>query len=685
MEPLFFIIVALLLGTLTRHLLKKFPVPYTVLLVIIGLLIGALVRFNVVPEFMHTFSKSVEWAGNIDPHIVLFVFLPTLIFEAAFSMDWHTFRKTSVNATLLAAPGIVIALVLTGVLLMGLKFAGVGLADWTWQIALMFGAVISATDPVAVVAILKELGASKRLSTLIDGESILNDGTAIVLFMVFYLPLSGADSGMNPIVNFLWVAAGGLILGIIISRVVMFWLKRVFNDSMVEIIVILAAAYLTFFIAEDFLHVSGVLALFGLGISMASTGKTKISPEVQKFLSEFWELAVYICNTLIFIIVGVVIAVKVKFTVSDIIVLVILYAGIHIVRAIMIAILYPLMKKSGYGINFKDSIVAWYGALRGAVGLALALIVSSLEVLPVEVRDQFLFLTAGIVVLTLLINATTVKIVVDKLGLTKISESKASIVNAAYREIYDTSKKNYSELSDDRFFRHADLKKIETFLPSHEYIESDVNTGDSAISELRRRVLEKEKAKYWEIYNNGIINSDSVVKLTEAVSELLDSDGNLPLHERNDLEHMLKNKKFVSVFKNVPLLRKVYSKTNYQSLSMSYYFGLAFIEAQTANIEMLDSLKETLKARDSEFNDIEIIHEEVSQNLIHGLTFIRNFKKLYPEIYIEIVTRQAAQIMLNKEKNKVEELLEAGTLENSEAQRLVEDVEARMKKLQKGI
>ncbi|OFY37595.1 MAG: hypothetical protein A2Z69_01160 [Bacteroidetes bacterium RBG_13_44_24] len=683
MESLLFIIIALILGTLTRHLLKKTPVPYTVLLVVTGVLLGVITRFHFISESFEVVYRSISWAGSINPHVVFFVFLPTLIFEAAFGMDWHTFRKTSVNATLLAGPGILIALGLTAVLLIGIRNLNIGLRNWTWPVALMFGAVISASDPVAVVAILKEMGASKKLSTLIDGEAILNDGTAIVLFMVFYLPLSGQVTELNPFLDFLKVAVGGTLFGLIMARFVMFWLKNVFNDAMVEIVVLLASAYLTFYIAEEFLHVSGVLALFGLGITMASVGKTRISPEVIKFLHEFWELAVYLANTLIFIIVGVIIASRVNFTIGDFVVLIILYVGIHVARAVMIALLYPFMKRSGYGVTFKDSVVTWYGALRGAVGLALALIVAGMETLPVEIRDQFLFLTAGIVMLTLLINATTIKFIVDKLGMTRMAASKAIILNQTFQTVSDEMEKEVVKISSDRYYKNADDGIIKSYLPRYKKVKVESTLKSNELAELRRRVLEKEKANYWEQFNKGIISSETVIKLTESISEMLDRNGNMQLDERSDLENMLRNSKFLNKLQNIPWLFIIYRQLNYNKLVLSYDFGMGFVTAQNANLELINGFKKSMALTpDAEVNNDQL-RDEISQNIIHGQTFLRNFKKFHHDIYIEVATKKAVQTLLNNEKAKVEELLESGRIDLNEAEKLFASIEERMKIIHK--
>jgi NhaP-type Na+/H+ or K+/H+ antiporter len=135
MTPLLFVIIALIIGAGTRHWLRKSPLPYTVTLLVIGLILGAMNRLGWFGEFsigsLHLnvdfLASSLNWAGHIDPHLILFVFLPTLIFEAAYAMDVHTFKKTSANAFILAVPGIIISLVVTGAFIMMLRFHGLGL------------------------------------------------------------------------------------------------------------------------------------------------------------------------------------------------------------------------------------------------------------------------------------------------------------------------------------------------------------------------------------------------------------------------------------------------------------------------------------------------------------------------------------------------------------------------------
>ncbi len=686
MEPLFFIIIALLIGAGTRHFLRKSPIPYTVTLLLFGIALGIINRLGYLDQgtILSTLGKSIEWGGHIDPHVILYVFLPTLIFEAAFAMDVHTFKKTLSSAVLLAVPGIIIAMLLSGLIMIGIKTGRIGLYGWTWNIAFMFGAVVSATDPVAVVSLLKELGASKKLGTLIEGESLLNDGTAIVIFMVFYTTLTSGAASTSPVIQFTEVALGGILLGFVIAGATIIWVRRVFNDAMVEITIIVVAAYLTFFIAEYFLHISGVLGLVALGLVMASLGRTRISPEVEHFLHEFWELAAFIANTLIFVIVGVVIAQRPVFTAIDFLILGILYIGIHIVRAIVIAIFFPVMKRLGYGLKRKEAYVIWWGALRGAIGLALALVVAEMDSthLSQEIRNQFLFLIAGIVALTLVINATTISWLVNKLGLSKIAPAKLQMILNAREYLRTASENSIEKIKKDRFMNRADWNKVKKFLPGKvKKEEYEDNLKVETIAETRRRVLEKEKSSYWRQFKDGLLGATAVQRLSEAVNDILDAGGMISLSERKDLEELWKTPKLLNKMQNLPLIGKVAERWFFDKLSLSYDSARGFVEAQEEAIKLIESLYRQAGDDEDQNKTLGIIEEEINTNRIQGLTFLRNLRKNYPEIYNAISTRQAIRSMLNYERHTVERLQKKGQINSQEASKMLVNIDKRMKRL----
>jgi len=689
MEPLFFIVIALIIGAGTRHFLRKSPLPFTAMLLIIGLGLGFGVKYGLFEGGLSTLHIAIDWAGNIDPHIILFVFLPTLIFEAAFAMDIHTFKKTATNAILLAVPGIIIALLLTAVLVIVLRNYGMGFGGWGWPMALMFGAVVSATDPVAVVALLKELGASKKLGTLIEGESLLNDGTAIVIFMVIYLPIIGVATA-SPLVEFGRVAFGGTLLGIIIGGVTIAWVKRVFNDALVEISVIVSAAYLTFFVAEHFLHVSGVLGLVALGLTMAGVGRTRISPEVEHFLHEFWELAAFIANTLIFIIVGVVIAVRTDFTANDFLILGIIYIGIHIIRAIVILVLFPFMRKAGYGLTVNESCVLWYGALRGAIGLALALIVAGVDdkYISEEIRNQFLFLLAGVVTLTLLINATTIKFLVSALELNKIPAVKALMMSNAFQHLTNDTEKALELIKGDRFLSGANWNSVREYLPHPKVpeISEEERASMDTRAETRRRILEKEKSSYWGQFKNGLLGPNAVQRLADGISETLDKGGAIPLSERPYLEQLWGTSPFLSKLASMPIIGNFAKSSLSDGLAMSYDTAKGFVVAQEEVLKLVDSMaasndNESTDSNEENAKTVSMLKEEITQNRLRGLEYIKNLRSENPEIAVAIETKQAIRSVLNHERGTIQSLQKQGRIEADEAEKMIVSVEERMKLL----
>jgi len=359
----------LLVGALLRQTTKNLPIPYTLQLLIIGTALGVLLRNS---EWDDAFQQSVSRLGEMDPHLLLHVFLPPLIFESAASLEWHLFTRSKLHISFLAGPGLLLASALTGVALLKIlnnsnRFQEDLLASecpsdaWSFPTALILGVIMSATDPVAVVALLKDLGCKASLATTIEGESLLNDGTALVMYTILIKLIEGdtSDNVWDYLVTFVKMSIGGALFGIAFAVVVVQWLRTVFNDSLTEITITLCAAYLCFFIAEYFLHVSGVLAVVCLGLYFGQIGRTSVSPEVAHFLEEFWQCLGYIGNTLIFVVAGTVIGFKLPaFPVSELGLMFVMYLICTAVRALVILLTFLIFKAFGCDLEFRDQIVA---------------------------------------------------------------------------------------------------------------------------------------------------------------------------------------------------------------------------------------------------------------------------------------------------------------------------------------
>lgn len=283
----------------------------------------------------------------------------------------------------------------------------------SWNSAVLYGAIASATDPVAVVALMKELGASRRLATLVEGESLLNDGTAMVVFNVVFEIIKGdAEIGPGILGSFVRLALGGPLLGIVVAIFASSWLKRIYNDSVLEVNLTIVCSYLIFFLAEStILKVSGVLAMTGFGLYMNFKGKTKISIASEESVHHVWSYIGFFAETIIFLLTGVICGDKVLhneyITGKDYGMLFAHYAWQHVIRFGLLFISWPLLKKMGYGLSFKQLILLAYAGLRGAVGLTLALICYSDNEMDERTKTIILFHTAGLAFLTIIINGTT--------------------------------------------------------------------------------------------------------------------------------------------------------------------------------------------------------------------------------------------------------------------------------------
>ncbi len=676
LAPLIFVVVCLVLGAILKSLLKKTTFPYTVGLFAIGIVIGLLDRFGVFPET--GFLKSaVDFAGNMDPDLILFIFLPILIFDGAYELDLHVFRKSLLNSTLLAGPGMVIAMLLTGVFIMGMASFIPACEGWNWNYAFMFGALISATDPVAVVALLKELGTSKRFSTLVDAESMLNDGTGIVLFMLFFGVYTNAGAVADPFLNFLIVVFGGMLLGWVTARFTIWLLGKVGGEEAVQNSVIIVSSYITFILAQSILDVSGVIALVAFGLTITNAGRPKLKPEVNHFMDQFWELMAYIANTLIFIIVGVVIAMKIELSWTSLLLVILVYVGVNIVRMLVISILYPFMKKAGYGLTRRESFILAWGGLRGALGLTLALMVSYTLEIPEDIRRQILLFTGGIVTLTLAVNATTMRWLLLKLGLTKVPSAKMLLDYSLKKQITDNSEKYLERLKKREALEVANWALVEKFLPEPETAPVvSIQTKD-VLADVRLRVIEKERALCWNLYNEGIISNISLKKLLASLDELYDRDGHMPLFYRKSIFKYYDYPFYIRWTQNKESIKKWVDRYAHERVINGYDMGRGFVITQKESLKLVKDFSNSSVLSDSKKEALLQLVKEIEENIDRIEQSILNLSKEYPISYRCAVTRKAIRMLLANEKRQIEQFQNDGLLSSAEAQTITADLDER--------
>jgi len=464
--------------------------PYTVQLFFFSGCIGTLIHgpfacSNFLRADFGEFGASMMVLARIDPHTLMYVFLPPLVFASAYASHFHIMRIAIGQFTLLAGPGMLISAVLTALIFYGI-FDKMDTPDGQpygfndFSLCLMLGSILSATDPVAVVAVLKEVGASKKLATIIEGESLVNDGTAYVLFTVcfqMYLYSLGVrddyatnHDGWSICGAFITLSFGGLLVGWIFGVVSSHWLSRIDDDELAEMAITLFTCYLAFYTAELF-HTSGILCCVSLGVYYSYKGKSNISVAAHEPVEKFWEALEYIANTLVFFIAGLISAERAiwhkETTAAEFGKAFLLYILCSIIRMGVTFMFYPCLKKMGYGMSVKDCFVIGFSGLRGAVGLSLALLVEQNENVPVHIRRKVMFFTATLAFGTLVVNGTAMKWLLNKLGMTKVTHAQMLALKHA-EDALDVKMKEFKVkfMEEDNLLKDVDWKSADEVLES---------------------------------------------------------------------------------------------------------------------------------------------------------------------------------------------------------------------------
>ncbi|MEO7456340.1 MAG: sodium:proton antiporter [Gemmatimonadaceae bacterium] len=390
------IILLYCIATLIAIAAQRFKVPYTAALLFAGVALGAT---HVVP--LPHLTKDLLFA----------VFLPGLLFEAAYHLEVHELRDNAWTITALAVPGVVAAIGLTAALLVaGTHLIGsVSMLDW--RTALVFGGVIAATDPVAVTALFRELGAPRRLHVLVESESLLNDGTSIVFLTLLLAWFSGESPTIVSLgIDFIRIAGLGAAIGLLVGGIASHIRTRL-NDAAIEITLTTIAAYGSFVAAEQ-LHCSGVVATVAAGVVCGQTGRhNTLTATTRVAVDSFWEWLAFALNSAVFLLLGAEISLAVLGAEWRIVVLAALSAlG---ARALVVGGVGLLLARTSERVPRAWIAVMTWGGLRGALSLVLAL---SLPATSAN-TPLIVVMTAGTVMLSLAGQGVTMPALLRRLGI----------------------------------------------------------------------------------------------------------------------------------------------------------------------------------------------------------------------------------------------------------------------------
>ena len=672
----------LVVAAITYIVSKRLGLPFTVVLVLVGIGLGQL---QTVYPPLAAFGDALQ----LSPDIILFVFLPTLIFESAYNLDARQLQRNLLPVLTLAIPGLILSTAIIGGLLM--LATPLGAAE-----SLLLGSILSATDPVAVIAIFKQLGAPKRLTTLVEGESLMNDATAIVVSRIFvgivvggahFTPASAfADAG-----HFLVVFLGGAIVGWLMGLAVGWLIGRVHEDIYIEITLTTTLAYLSFIVAEELLHVSGVMATVLAGLTLGGWGHAKISASVRVYLEHFWEYMAFVANALIFLLVG--LSVNLGALVQSWQSLVWVIVAMMISRAAVIYGLVPIVSRmpGTEPVSLSYQTVMHWGGLRGAIALAVAL---SLAPSGIKDADTLVALVMGAVLFTLVVQGLSIGKLVHILGLDtppladRVGRAEG-LLSAKRRAL-----ERMPELQSGGLFsgRIADALT--------EQLDAEIGNMRRELQELRNRELDPaqerwllyarcfaaEKIIYFEQFSRGHLSEASYRDLCHSVdiqSEAVHHDTVMPSHTL----HSLRDRGIGAAVKSIvpgmlgALAPKLSEKLHRRHISRDYEQAWGRFQGSQ---RILGELEELALAESTPLEIIAEVRVQYAKWRETASSRLDETAEQFPEFVAVMQERLAGRMVLNAESEIVESEARAGVIPEGVAEDMIEELHSGIRNLTQG-
>jgi CPA1 family monovalent cation:H+ antiporter len=504
-----FLIWLLIAASLIAVLATRFRLPYTVALVLGGLALGSL-HFPIIESIYQ--SNRPDW---LNPEVVLILFLPPLLFEGSLKINVRQLLQNKLPILLLANVGVLAATLITGYVL----HWEIGLPITT---ALLFGAIISATDPISVLAIFKELAIAKRLSVIVESESLFNDGTAVVLFQIL---LAGILTGNLNVANgageFLQSVLGGAIVGLALGYAAGKITKTI-DEPQIEITLTTILAYSSYLVAHH-LHLSGVIATVLSGVTFGNIGTQEgMSARTRLALWSFWENASFVINSLVFLLIGLEVQIRELLSAWSTILLAVL--AVLLGRAVSVYGLIPLSNRFTERITPRWQHVLVWGGLHGSLSLALALSLGR----DFPYREQILALTFGVVAFSIIVQGLTIGPLIrllrlsstdthDEFALARVRQLAAEARHAELEDLFRTrvvSAPVYEKLREELDGQLTTLRAQVA-----ELYGRDSTRAESETQTARLRLTAAEKSSIEASVHAGFITTDAAAKLLDSVDK----------------------------------------------------------------------------------------------------------------------------------------------------------------------
>ena len=513
-------------------LAKRLRLPYTVLLVVAGLAVSLLL--DGAPGLREHLEKI-----KLKPELLLQVFLPILLFEAAFHVDLKSFLNNRRAILFLAIPGVIIGMVLTTAIFV--PVAKLIRGDMMWQVGLVTAAMLAATDPISVVALFKEFTVAKRLGIIVEGESLINDGIAVVLFGVvvkitadslgLHIPTLDVQGGnvqaLHVLGNFLQEVFLGTAVGVAVGLAMSYLTSKV-NDHLIEVALTAIAAYGSNVMAMQ-LHASGVIAVVVCGMMVGNVGaKHGMSPTTREAVFSFWEFAAFMANSFVFILIG--LEIRLSELWADAGLIVAFFVIMILVRSVIVFGVHNLVRREDLRLKKPWLPVITWSGVRGSLSMVMAMmLVVASESEGETTRKLILNLVFGVVLLSILLQGTTIEWLMKRVGLIvetreeieyEMALARRQAIRCLVDNLEDAERKGILshgtfEILHDRLVerREANDKRIAEMLEH----TPTLNELELQMHATQLRALEKQV--YRDLEKEGDLDYESMESLVRDVLE----------------------------------------------------------------------------------------------------------------------------------------------------------------------
>ena len=517
----------MLLAAVLLLMANRIKWPFTVLLVIAGLLL----HYSGIDTLIGLNSFTLP---EVATDIILVILLPTLIFESAFNLDASRLKFNWRAIFTLAVPGTILSTLLIG-LIVG------ALTPLPWGVAMLLGAILSATDPISVIALFKKLGAPKDLTLLIEGESLFNDATAIILCKLLLAALltgsSMTDAVLPGLLSFFVIVAGGITIGGLLGIAFSWIAGRVDDEPFVEITLTLVLAYGSYLFA-DFIGVSGILATVTAGLVLGGIGRPRLSTSACGYLENYWSYSAFVANSLIFLLVG--LRGDLGMILETGPMLLVIFVAMLVSRAVMIYTLTPLagrVSRHSHPISYAYRHLLFWGGMRGAITLALAL---SLEN-TFAYGETVVALATGAVLFTILVQGLTMRLLVQRLKLDKPDLTHQLMRLKGWIHAYQDAKSEVQTLKETPELSRSSLDDMQLGLDSAmmrfsnelKALRTQKIDVDTEWQQFLIRCFTIEVTYLQDLSENGYLSETAFMRLRASILQQIDAlrhDYPLPEH-----------------------------------------------------------------------------------------------------------------------------------------------------------